>query len=124
MARKRADNREGSLGHHGFVKPVFTKDSKPLGKRKRSLVHLGIVTPVLTKEGEPPEEWRRRRLWFCVKGRPSNARLADRPLCCKRRRMVRVDTECYVTDSMCCATVRDVTERSVTAMRTICLTLT
>ncbi|GFW87767.1 hypothetical protein TNCV_4487321 [Trichonephila clavipes] len=37
--------------------------------------------------------WRRRRLWFCVKGRPSNGRLADRPLCCKRRRMVRADTE-------------------------------
>ncbi|GFT98651.1 hypothetical protein TNCV_3829431 [Trichonephila clavipes] len=31
--------------------------------------------------------WRRRRLWFCVKGRPRNGRLADRPLCCKRRRM-------------------------------------
>ncbi|GFV68346.1 hypothetical protein TNCV_575981 [Trichonephila clavipes] len=30
--------------------------------------------------------WRRRRLWFCVMGRPSNGRLADRPLCCKRRR--------------------------------------
>ncbi|GFV79879.1 hypothetical protein TNCV_1727041 [Trichonephila clavipes] len=27
--------------------------------------------------------WRQRRLWFCVKGRPSNGRLADRPLCCK-----------------------------------------
>ncbi|GFW60469.1 hypothetical protein TNCV_943361 [Trichonephila clavipes] len=26
--------------------------------------------------------WRQRRLWFCVKGRPSNGRLADRPLCC------------------------------------------
>ena len=36
--------------------------------------------------------WRRRRLWFCVKGRRSNGRLADRPLCCKRRRMVRADT--------------------------------
>ncbi|GFV97791.1 hypothetical protein TNCV_3076251 [Trichonephila clavipes] len=31
--------------------------------------------------------WWRRHLWFCVKGRPSNGRLADRPLCCKRRRM-------------------------------------
>ncbi|GFX50005.1 hypothetical protein TNCV_2374941 [Trichonephila clavipes] len=31
--------------------------------------------------------WQRRRLWFCVKGRPINGRLADRPLCCKRRRM-------------------------------------
>ncbi|GFW65153.1 hypothetical protein TNCV_394191 [Trichonephila clavipes] len=29
----------------------------------------------------------RRRLWFCVKGRERNGRLADRPLCCKRRRM-------------------------------------
>ncbi|GFW37901.1 hypothetical protein TNCV_4631031 [Trichonephila clavipes] len=29
--------------------------------------------------------WRRRRQWFCVKGRPSNGRLVDRPLCCKRR---------------------------------------
>ncbi|GFU66883.1 hypothetical protein TNCV_895191 [Trichonephila clavipes] len=45
MARKRAENREGSLG---FVKPVFTKDSKPLGRRKRSLRLLGSVKPVLT----------------------------------------------------------------------------
>ncbi|GFW84219.1 hypothetical protein TNCV_4878821 [Trichonephila clavipes] len=37
--------------------------------------------------------WRPRRLWFCVKGRPSNGRLVDIPLCCKRRRMVRADTE-------------------------------
>ncbi|GFU91403.1 hypothetical protein TNCV_2541711 [Trichonephila clavipes] len=43
MARKRAENRERSLGFPGFVKPVFTKDSKPLGKRKRSLGHLGSV---------------------------------------------------------------------------------
>ncbi|GFU36022.1 hypothetical protein TNCV_4191311 [Trichonephila clavipes] len=35
MARKRAENREGSLGYPGAVKPVFTKDSKPLGKRKK-----------------------------------------------------------------------------------------
>ncbi|GFT13752.1 uncharacterized protein TNCV_3832041 [Trichonephila clavipes] len=48
MARKRAENRERSLGFPGFVKPVFTKDSKPLGKRKRSLGHLGSVKPVLT----------------------------------------------------------------------------
>ncbi|GFV69732.1 hypothetical protein TNCV_1348851 [Trichonephila clavipes] len=34
-----------------------------------------------------------RFLWFYVKGTPSNRRLADRPLCCKRRRMVRADTE-------------------------------
>ncbi|GFU53025.1 hypothetical protein TNCV_3239991 [Trichonephila clavipes] len=27
--------------------------------------------------------WRRRRLWFWVKDRPSNGRLSDRPLCCK-----------------------------------------
>ncbi|GFT28112.1 hypothetical protein TNCV_644971 [Trichonephila clavipes] len=45
---KRAENREGSLGFPGFVKPVFTKDSKPLGKRKRSLGYLGSVKPVLT----------------------------------------------------------------------------
>ncbi|GFU90652.1 hypothetical protein TNCV_2092491 [Trichonephila clavipes] len=48
VARKRAENREGSLGFPGFVNPVFTKDSKPLGKRKRSLGHLGSVKPVLT----------------------------------------------------------------------------
>ncbi|GFX66920.1 hypothetical protein TNCV_999591 [Trichonephila clavipes] len=29
--------------------------------------------------------WQWRRLWFCVKGRPINGRLADRPLCFKRR---------------------------------------
>ncbi|GFW83730.1 hypothetical protein TNCV_668431 [Trichonephila clavipes] len=34
MTRKRVENREGSLGYPGFVKPVFTKDSKPLEKRK------------------------------------------------------------------------------------------
>ncbi|GFX18033.1 hypothetical protein TNCV_1577121 [Trichonephila clavipes] len=67
--------------------------------------------------------WRWRHLWFCVKGRPSNGRLADRPLCYKWRRMLRVDTEWCVIDSMCCATVHDVTELSVTAMRTICLSL-
>ncbi|GFW82035.1 hypothetical protein TNCV_771641 [Trichonephila clavipes] len=64
---------------------------------------------------------RRRRLWFCVKGRPSNGRLAKRPLCCKRRQMVRAYTERCVKDSMRCAMVHDVTERSFTAMRTICL---
>ncbi|GFU61814.1 hypothetical protein TNCV_4564611 [Trichonephila clavipes] len=48
MARKRAENRERSLGFPGFVKPVFTKDSKPLGRRKRSLGHLGSVKLVLT----------------------------------------------------------------------------
>ncbi|GFY26331.1 hypothetical protein TNCV_25281 [Trichonephila clavipes] len=31
--------------------------------------------------------WWRRRLWFFVKGRSSNGRLADRPLYCKLRRM-------------------------------------
>ncbi|GFX59981.1 hypothetical protein TNCV_4984921 [Trichonephila clavipes] len=36
---------------------------------------------------------RRRRLWFCVKGRRSKGRLADKPLCCKRHRMVCADTE-------------------------------
>ncbi|GFV71766.1 hypothetical protein TNCV_777831 [Trichonephila clavipes] len=46
--RKRVEIREGSLGYPVFVKPVFTKDSKPLEKRKRSLEHLGIVIPVLT----------------------------------------------------------------------------
>ncbi|GFV86502.1 hypothetical protein TNCV_2156951 [Trichonephila clavipes] len=45
--KKRVENREGSLEYPGFVTPVFTKDSKPLGKRKRSLGHLGIVIPVL-----------------------------------------------------------------------------
>ncbi|GFT26290.1 hypothetical protein TNCV_263441 [Trichonephila clavipes] len=35
MARKRAENREGSLGFPGIVKPVFTKDSKtPREKEK------------------------------------------------------------------------------------------
>ncbi|GFW91950.1 uncharacterized protein TNCV_2152321 [Trichonephila clavipes] len=32
-------------------------------------------------------------LWFCVKSRPSDGRLAGRLLCCERRRMVRTDTE-------------------------------
>ncbi|GFU76333.1 hypothetical protein TNCV_285331 [Trichonephila clavipes] len=49
MARKRAENREGSLGFPRVrVNPVFTKECKPLGRRKRSLGHLGSVKPVLT----------------------------------------------------------------------------
>ncbi|GFV52180.1 uncharacterized protein TNCV_5071011 [Trichonephila clavipes] len=36
--------------------------------------------------------WQQRRLWFCVNGRPSNGRLTDSPLCCKRRRMVAAQT--------------------------------
>ncbi|GFT16244.1 hypothetical protein TNCV_2245551 [Trichonephila clavipes] len=45
MARKRAENREGSLGFPGFVKPVFTKD---MGKRDESFfteILLTWVTP-------------------------------------------------------------------------------
>ncbi|GFS82377.1 hypothetical protein TNCV_4137371 [Trichonephila clavipes] len=61
MARKRAENREGSLGFPGFVKPVFTKDSKPLGKGKRSLGYLGSVKPGCSpKEGafkNQPVSW-------------------------------------------------------------------
>ncbi|GFX69981.1 hypothetical protein TNCV_2983211 [Trichonephila clavipes] len=32
MTRKSVEIKEGSLGYPGFVKPMFTKDSKPLGK--------------------------------------------------------------------------------------------
>ncbi|GFS68759.1 hypothetical protein TNCV_408651 [Trichonephila clavipes] len=32
--KKRVENREGSLGYPEFVTPMFTKDSKPLGKGK------------------------------------------------------------------------------------------
>ncbi|GFT41307.1 hypothetical protein TNCV_628501 [Trichonephila clavipes] len=46
---RRVENREGSLGYPGVVTPAFTKDSKPLGKRKRLLGYLGIVKPVLTQ---------------------------------------------------------------------------
>ncbi|GFT81840.1 hypothetical protein TNCV_4336791 [Trichonephila clavipes] len=46
--RRRVENREGSLGDPEVVTLTFTKDSKPLGKRKISLGYLGIVTPVLT----------------------------------------------------------------------------
>ncbi|GFX53434.1 hypothetical protein TNCV_4652241 [Trichonephila clavipes] len=47
MTRKRVENRKGTLGYPGAVTPMFTKESKHLGKRKRSLGYLGIVTPVL-----------------------------------------------------------------------------
>ncbi|GFT11135.1 hypothetical protein TNCV_1084831 [Trichonephila clavipes] len=45
--------------------------------------------------------WGRRCLWFCVKDRQSNGRLAERPLCCKRRRKVQtlidaLQTQCAV----------------------------
>ncbi|GFV67494.1 hypothetical protein TNCV_4621751 [Trichonephila clavipes] len=40
-----------------------------------------------------PYHWLVKRPCFPVKGKRSNGRLADIPLCCKRSRMVRVDTE-------------------------------
>ncbi|GFV64596.1 hypothetical protein TNCV_4965771 [Trichonephila clavipes] len=42
--------------------------------------------------------WCRKRLWYPVRSKQSNGRLADIPLCCKRRRMVLVDNEWCVTD--------------------------
>ncbi|GFV38950.1 hypothetical protein TNCV_965161 [Trichonephila clavipes] len=35
MTRKRVENREGSLGYPGVMKPVFTKDSKPLSEKEK-----------------------------------------------------------------------------------------
>ncbi|GFX24498.1 hypothetical protein TNCV_993131 [Trichonephila clavipes] len=35
MTRRRVENRERSLGYPGFVTPVFTKDSKSLGKKEK-----------------------------------------------------------------------------------------
>ncbi|GFV37120.1 histone-lysine N-methyltransferase SETMAR [Trichonephila clavipes] len=35
MTRRRVENREGSLGYARFVRPVFTKDSKPLWKKEK-----------------------------------------------------------------------------------------
>ncbi|GFT42937.1 hypothetical protein TNCV_1615081 [Trichonephila clavipes] len=80
MTRKRAENRERSLGFPGFVKPVFTKDSKPLGKRKRSLGHLGSVktrthlkkvSPLggdlcgTTETGQSRQDFARRKDFVC-----------------------------------------------------------
>ncbi|GFV69919.1 hypothetical protein TNCV_1982861 [Trichonephila clavipes] len=35
MTRRRLENREGSLRYPGFVRPVFTKDIKPLGLKEK-----------------------------------------------------------------------------------------
>ncbi|GFU13045.1 hypothetical protein TNCV_4952151 [Trichonephila clavipes] len=80
MARKRAENREGSLGVPRVREAVFTKDSKPLGRRKKITraprerephspkegepLRVGSVKPVLSpKEGEPPEGFASSELW-------------------------------------------------------------
>ncbi|GFT97641.1 hypothetical protein TNCV_2024561 [Trichonephila clavipes] len=47
MARKRVENREGSLGFPGFVKPVFTKESQ---QERQCAGH-----PVKTRHGAHPE---------------------------------------------------------------------
>ena len=65
--------------------------------------------------------WRQRHLWLCIKDRQSNGCLADRPLCCKQCRMLCPNTGWCVTDWICCAMVCGVTEQSITAMHTICL---
>ncbi|GFW81829.1 hypothetical protein TNCV_2885031 [Trichonephila clavipes] len=59
------------------------RDSSAKTTSFHSAAHILLSSP----------HWRRRRLWFYVKGRPSNGRLADRQLYCKRRRMVRKYTE-------------------------------
>ncbi|GFU96794.1 hypothetical protein TNCV_1303241 [Trichonephila clavipes] len=52
---KRVENREGYLGHPGYVTPVFTKNSKPLGKKEKiprepwdcdTRTHLKKVSPL------------------------------------------------------------------------------
>ncbi|GFV16913.1 hypothetical protein TNCV_4365131 [Trichonephila clavipes] len=47
LSTRRVKNRDGSLGHSWVVKPLFTKDCKPLEEMKRLLGYLRIVTPVL-----------------------------------------------------------------------------
>ncbi|GFX64627.1 hypothetical protein TNCV_2261501 [Trichonephila clavipes] len=50
MARKRAENREGSLGFPGFVKPVFTKDRvevKPVMNPQLQATHKLEQSPSL-----------------------------------------------------------------------------
>ncbi|GFS47486.1 hypothetical protein TNCV_1612251 [Trichonephila clavipes] len=66
MTRKRVEIREGSLGYPGFVKPVFTKDSKTprenITRASRDCdthTHLKKVTPL------------RRCNWYIVCGPPS-----------------------------------------------------
>ncbi|GFW74241.1 hypothetical protein TNCV_2524451 [Trichonephila clavipes] len=46
MVRRRTESREGSLGYPGVVTPVFTKDGKPLEKRKRSPRERETRTPL------------------------------------------------------------------------------
>ncbi|GFV28373.1 hypothetical protein TNCV_422611 [Trichonephila clavipes] len=74
MARKRAENREGSLGFPGVVKPeVYQRASKPLGKERKitrvprerdTRTHLKEVSsegrerkPASPKEGEALSGW-------------------------------------------------------------------
>ncbi|GFS78465.1 hypothetical protein TNCV_3147221 [Trichonephila clavipes] len=58
MARKRAENRERSLGYPGFMKPVFTKDSKaPWEKEKITWAPRDCDTRTHLKKGclfDPP----------------------------------------------------------------------
>ncbi|GFT03156.1 hypothetical protein TNCV_3610351 [Trichonephila clavipes] len=60
MARKRAENREGSLGFPGFVKPVFTKDSKPLGRSMEKITRARNVKPRLTSPVTGPAHGKMR----------------------------------------------------------------
>ncbi|GFX26135.1 hypothetical protein TNCV_3717941, partial [Trichonephila clavipes] len=49
-----AENREGSLGFPGFVKPVFTKDSKTPREKEKITRHLGSVKPGTTPKKVSP----------------------------------------------------------------------
>ncbi|GFU19470.1 DUF4817 domain-containing protein [Trichonephila clavipes] len=70
--------------HHGVADRCVTRQYRQLNS---------ILPPHLLSS----HHWWRRRMWFCVKGRPSNGLLTDRPLCYKRRRMHLGDTFSYVT---------------------------
>ncbi|GFX10192.1 hypothetical protein TNCV_1865901 [Trichonephila clavipes] len=54
MTRKRVENKEGSPEYSGVFRPVFTKDSKSLGKKSQG--HLGIMKPYSYKGDEPPKK--------------------------------------------------------------------
>ncbi|GFU50732.1 hypothetical protein TNCV_241181 [Trichonephila clavipes] len=58
MARKRAENREGSLGFPGFVKPVFTKDKRrrriPFDFQRTSLGGLALESATSSGLGRAP----------------------------------------------------------------------
>ncbi|GFY33015.1 hypothetical protein TNCV_2229661 [Trichonephila clavipes] len=95
MTKYRQCIREGSgseIRYHPTPR-YLVQDQQKRDSSVNTISFLSVV-PV----SRSSHHWWCKRLWLPVKDKRSNGRLADIPLCCKWRRMVRVNIDRCVTN--------------------------